>query len=115
MDREKLINEIMREAEKEGEPLTRKEAEEVADMEIKASGNRTYEKSDKKRKSAKRERKVDEDKLHILNCVRILLEGMQSNAGEEMGVALKTETELTFSYKGNDYTFKLTKHRPPKK
>ena len=114
MDREKLINEIMKDAEKEGEPLTRKEAEEVADMEIKASGNRTYEKSDKKRKPANRERKIDEDKLHILKCVKILLEGMQSNAGEEMGVTLKTETELIFNFKGNDYTFKLTKHRKGK-
>ena len=115
MDREKLINEIMREAEKEGEPLTRKEAEEVADMEIKASGNRTYEKSEKKRKPANRERKVDTDKLDILKRVKVLLEGMQLNEGEEMGVALKTETELTFRFKGNDYTLKLTKHRPPKK
>ena len=114
MDREKLIAEIMREAEKEGEPLTHKEAEEVADMEIKASGNRIYEKSEKKRKPANRERKVDADKFHILNCVRILLEGMQSNVGEDVRIAQKTETELIFSFKGNDYTLKLTKHRKGK-
>jgi len=114
MDREKLINEIMREAEKEGEPLTRKEAEEVADMEIKASGNRTYEKSDKKQKPAKRERKVDPEKRHILDCIRILLEGMQSNAGETVMTALKTETELYFNFHGNSYTLKLVKHRKEK-
>ena len=38
MDKEKLILEIMKEAEADGEPLTREEAEEVAEMEIKAKG-----------------------------------------------------------------------------
>ena len=38
MDKEKLILQIMAEAEKDGEPLTRAEAEEVAEMEIKAKG-----------------------------------------------------------------------------
>ena len=33
MDKEKLILEIMKEAEADGEPLTREEAEEVAEME----------------------------------------------------------------------------------
>ena len=32
-EREKLIAEIMAEAEKDGEPVTREEAEEMADME----------------------------------------------------------------------------------
>ena len=36
MDKEKLINQIMAEAETDGEPVTREEAEEMAEMEIKA-------------------------------------------------------------------------------
>jgi hypothetical protein len=27
---------------------------------------------------------------------------------------VKTETEIKFNYGGDSYTFKLTKHRPPK-
>lgn len=37
--REKLILEIMAEAEKDGEPVTRAEAEEMADMELGAKEN----------------------------------------------------------------------------
>ena len=42
-DIEKLAKQIMAECEKEGEPVTKKEAEEMAEMEIHANGNRRYE------------------------------------------------------------------------
>jgi hypothetical protein len=72
---------------------------------------RRYEHSEQKeRKAVKKERKVDETKGHLLTCVATLLDGM----GAE-NLALKTETEVKFVYKGDSYTFKLTKHRPPKK
>ena len=67
MDKEKLILEIMKEAEADGEPLTREEAEEVAEMEIKAKGIKRYEKAETATSAKKtRERKVDEDKKAIL-------------------------------------------------
>lgn len=53
MDKDKLIEKIMKECEQDGESVTREEAEEMAEMEIKANGIKHYEKSDKPRKSAR--------------------------------------------------------------
>ena len=53
MDKEKLILQIMAEAEKDGEPLTRAEAEEVAEMEIKAKGIKNYVSSEVEKKAKK--------------------------------------------------------------
>lgn len=70
---------------------------------------RRYEKGGNRKKTEK-VRKVDETKKHLLECVKILVEGLGATE-----TATKTETELTFNFKGEKYTFKLTKHRPPKK
>lgn len=70
---------------------------------------RRYEKSGNRKKTEK-VRKVDETKLMFLNEVSALV--------EDLGAVIinrKTETETTFEYEGETYTFKLTKHRPPKK
>lgn len=107
MDKEKLIIKIMKECEKEGEPVTREEAEEMAEMEIKANGIKHYEKSDKPKKAVKKERKVDATKKKILNNCRVLLEGM----GAEI-INVKTETEVTFLFEDEEYSLKLIKHRP---
>lgn len=107
--KEKMVLQIMEECEKEGEPVTREEAEEMAEMEIKASGNRRYEKSDKPRKKTTRERKVDPTKKHILDCCRILLEGMNADI-----LNIKTETEITFLFDNEEYSLKLIKHRKKK-
>jgi len=111
---EKLVLDIMKDAEEDGEPMTREEAEEVAKMEMKAKGMMREQAEEKKERKAK-ERKIDEDKKFLLMNLGTLVEGMQLNEGEPRGVAIKTETELSFSFRGNDYTLKLTKHRPPKK
>lgn len=110
MTKENLILAIMKECEQDGEPVTREEAEEMAEMEIKAGNVKRYEQSDKPRKKATKERKVDETKGRILGNVKVLLEGM---GAEVLGV--KTETEIAFLFGGDRYTMKLTKHRPPKK
>lgn len=109
MDKEKLITAIMKECEKDGEPVTREEAEEMAEMEIKANGIKHYEKSDKPRKAAKKERKVDTPKKRLLMDCKVLLEGL---GAEILGV--KTETEVTFTFEGEEYSLKLIKHRPKK-
>lgn len=107
MDKEKLIARIMKECEQDGEPVTREEAEEMAEMEIKAIGNiKHYVSSNKPRKPAKRERKVDEKKRHLLYCCKVLFEGMGAKT-----LGIKTETELTFSFDGEEYSLKLIKHR----
>lgn len=109
MDKEKLIARIMEECLAEDEPVTREEAEEMAEMEIKAGSNRHYEKSDKPRKTAKKERKIDETKKRLLADCRVLLEGLGAQT-----LNVKTETEITFLFGGDEYSLKLIKHRPKK-
>lgn len=105
----KLVNEIMAECEKEGEPVTREEAEEMAKMEMGAKAERHYEQSDKPRKKLERERKVDVTKGAILTELKETLVSLGANVTE-----VKTETEVKFDFEGASYTLKLTKHRPPK-
>lgn len=70
---------------------------------------RRYEKSGN-RKKAEKVRKIDETKGFLLKNVKTLIEELGASATE-----IKTETELKFDFEGASYTFKLTKHRPPKK
>lgn len=109
MNKEKLIARIMKECKQDGEPVTREEAEEMAEMEIKANGIKHYEESDKPRKAVKKERKVDTTKKRLLMDCKVLLEGL---GAEILGV--KTETEVTFTFEGEEYSLKLIKHRPKK-
>ena len=57
----------------------------------------------------KRERKVDEVKKHLMDCIRVLLEGLGAKVEP-----LTTEAEMHFVHLGENYTIKLIKHRPPK-
>lgn len=85
------------------------ESEEITILTEKAKENiKRYEKSDKKRKTSSRERKVDEEKKHLLNLVNVLLEGLK------IQTIVKNEAEISFNYGDNAYTFKLIKHRKPK-
>ena len=70
---------------------------------------RRYEKSGNRKKTEK-VRKVDETKLMFLDEVNALVEDLGA-----VVIGRKTETEITFTYENATYTFKLTKHRPPKK
>ena len=117
MDNEKfeeLVLNIMREAEEDGEPVDRKEAEEMAKMEIGAKEIKRYEQAETKKERKPKERKVDEEKGMILREVRVLIQGMLSNLNQSAEVTMKNETELSFLLNGNSYTLKLTKHRPKK-
>ena len=109
MDREKLIIQIMKEFEADGEPITREEAEEIADLEIKAkaNGKRRYEQSKPKNKTVK-DRKVDETKKHLFEIIIASLENEVDNG------SLKNEIEYSFDYRNERYTLKLTKHRKAK-
>ena len=110
MTKEKLIEKIMMECAADGEPVTREEAAEMAEMELKAGENRHYEQSEKPRKAAKKERKVDETKKRLLADCRVLLEGLGAQT-----LSVKTETEIAFLFDGDEYSLKLVKHRPKKK
>jgi hypothetical protein len=116
IDIETLTKIIFAECEKDGEPVSMEEAEEMAKMELGSKEMCRYEKANTPKKERKpKERKVDEEKAFILQNVKTLLKGMLLNKGEEPIVDMKTETELSFTFGGNAYTLKLTKHRPPKK
>ena len=86
------------------------ENEVVEELTKKAKEVKRYEKADKPRKERKVERKVDEEKKHLLNLCRVPIEG----AG---GIVtnVKNEAEFSFTFGDNCYTVKLVKHRPPKK
>jgi len=70
---------------------------------------RKYTKSDKPRKAVERERKVDADKLTLIQILEKAL------ADASISTEPRTnETDLHFSFNGSDYSVKLTKHRPKK-
>lgn len=104
MDKEKLIKEIMADLE-----CTKEEAEEVAEMEIKAKGIKRYEKAEETKPRKPRERKVDETKKELIEYLEKAL-GMIVNVDN-----VKNESEISFAFKNELFTLKLIKHRPPKK
>lgn len=106
MTKEKLVARIMKECAAEGEPVTKEEAEQMAEWEMKSKAVRENAKSDAPRKFSTKERKVDETKKRILNNCRILLEGMGAVSAQ-----MKTETEVSFTFEGEEYSLKLVKHR----
>ena len=105
VDKEKLIQDIMKDLE-----CTREEAEEVAEMEIKAKGIKRYEKAEEQKLRKPRERKVDQAKKHLVDYLIKALELAESEIH-----TVRNESEISFSYKGDEYTMRLIRHRPPKK
>ena len=82
--------------------------EEGEAMTEKAKEVKRYEKGDKPRAKAKKERKIDENKKLILDKLHKALETFVKITN------VKTETEISFVYNDEEYTLKLTKHRPKK-
>lgn len=73
---------------------------------------RSLTKADKaptEKRAVKRERKVDADKLAIIQVLDDALCDIADNVEER-----KNETDIHFTYNGCEYTVKLTKHRAPK-
>lgn len=68
---EKLVNEIMTEAKKDGEPVTREEAEEMARMELGAKQIKRYEQAEKPRKKREKPKtvKVSDEKKELFNTI----------------------------------------------
>ena len=101
-DFETLVNEIIVDAEKEGEPLTRKEAEEIAKMELGAKQIKHYEKSTAPKEKKKRPRKIDKDKQAIIEILRNALakEGYQSRI-------VNDQREIAF----DEFSVILVRHR----
>ena len=85
------------------------ENEVVEELTKKAKSVKRYEQAEKPRKKTVKERKVDEEKKHLINILVTSLNGEVSN------ISVKNEAEISFICNENSYTVKLVKHRPPKK
>lgn len=106
--KEKLILAIMKDAEADGEPVTREEAEEMAEMEMKASGNRDYRQSEEAKKERK-PRKAPEKDPEKVEIIKKLCEFLLTS-GEESATIINEQREITF----REYSIQLIKHRPKK-
>lgn len=106
-----FIKEIMAGFEKDGgfvtekdeRSVTEKEAGEIADLEIKAKKNNVehYERSTKPGNKPTRERKIDTEKLEILEELQAAL--------ELHGFAVSREREVALHF--GDYELKLIRHK----
>lgn len=72
---------------------------------LQAKANEVKPKADRKKASKPKERKIDSDKLAILQALAQTL--------IEIGYEPTIEKEVAIHFE--DYTLKLTRHRPPKK
>ena len=111
MDKEKLILTLMKEAEADGEPITREEAEEMAEMEIKAKGITEYAQAEEKKPRKKREVKKDPTKVEFIKFLSNLL---LTNNVEDVKI-VNEQKEISFVIGTDNYSLSLIKHRPPKK
>lgn len=112
---EKLAKEIFDECEKDNEPVTMAEALEMAREELNAKVNAKNYVVSKPKPKAKREVKLDEEKVHLINLVRVFFEGLELN--EEVAEVRVTnpQKEVSFRVGDSEYSLSLIKHRPPKK
>ena len=104
--KEKLILQLMEEAEKDGEPITREEAEEMAEMEIKANGFKDYAQAQEKKPRKKREVKIDETKVDLIKKISDFL---LTTEVEDVKI-VNVQKEITFTFKNDIYSVSLTKH-----
>lgn len=85
--------------------------EEGEEMTRKAKEIKRYERGDKPKEKKKREVKLDEDKVKIIDFLKRMM--IDSDA---LNVFVKNpQKEITFQYNGCEYSLNLVKHRPPKK
>lgn len=115
-EKEKLIQSIMKECEADGEPVTREEAEEMAEMELNSKSQRRYEKSETaKPKRTRPPRKEDAEKRAIIESIAHQLTRCVYEDSEPLDILIKNpEREITFVFNNNDYSITLTRHRQKK-
>ena len=110
VDKEKLIKSIMKRAELDGEPVTREEAEEMAEMEIKAKDILDYAQAEEKKPRKKREVKKDPVKVDF---IKFLLNLLLTN-GIDNAIIVNEQKEIAFRIGEDNYSLSLIKHRAPK-
>ena len=109
--REKLIQAIMEMCEKNNEPVTREEAEEMAEMEIKANGLPTYTQSEVEKKPRKK-REVKKDLVKI-SFIKNLEEWLTNTSVSDI-IILNEQREISFNIGADNYSLVLTKHKTKK-
>lgn len=116
MDKEKLIARIMKECAEDDEPVTKEEAEEMAEMEIRSNAMRRYEKSDAPRKPSSRTREPDIIKLELMSTIAQNIDRAYWDYKYEVGQVrlVNPEREVTFTVGGDEYSVVLIKHRKKK-
>lgn len=119
MDKEKAIQNYMKSL-----GISREDAEQLweddqadyigeqgEEMTLKAKEIRRYEQSAEKKERKPREKKLDEDKVKIINFLQRVM-----TDSDALNIEIKNEQrEITFIFNGAEYSLTLTKHRPPKK
>ena len=110
-DFEKLVAKIMRDFEKDGTPVTREEAEEVAKMEIKAGSLKNYVSTKKPKAETAKEKKPPK----IDPVKRLLIEevaGFLKHYTTVSDVNIENEQRvIKFNINEESYSLTLTKHR----
>ena len=86
--------------------------EEGEEMTKKAKEVRRYEKADKTKSKKKREVKLDEDKVRIVDILYNLV--LNSELPIRNLFVKNAQKEITFEMNGCEYSLNLIKHRPPK-
>ena len=99
----------MKSAEADGEPISREEAEEMAEMEIKAKGITEYAQASEKKPRKKREVKKDATKITL---IKRLADFMQKIAADVE--VTNDQRTIEFVVMGENYSITLTKHRKKK-
>lgn len=85
------------------------------EMTVKAKEVRRYEQSAEKKKRKPREKKIDTEKVAIVDFVwGCMLNNTHLMEFDNVNVA-NPQKEITFRVGENEYSLTLTKHRPPKK
>lgn len=88
--------------------------EEGEEMTQKAKQIRRYEQADKPRAKATKEKKLDDEKVAIIDFIwGCMLNNTHIMELEDITVA-NPQKEITFTVGGNAYTLNLIKHRPKK-
>jgi len=103
--KEALIEKIMKEFEADGEPVTREDAEVMAEMELKANTG-AIAKADSKPRKPRRSPEKDPEKVAIIKEIYEFL----LTSGKEDATIVNEQREITFG----SYSIQLIKHRPKK-
>jgi hypothetical protein len=128
MDKEKAIQNYMKSL-----GISREDAEQLweddqadyigeqgEEMTLKAKEIRRYEQSTEKKERKPREKKIDQEKVAILEYLVNRMESRHCVLEEDEWdfdkiTIANPQKEITFRVGENEYSLTLTKHRPPKK